>query len=125
MSALQETLDGHVARGTAPGVVAALGYTDGRLEVASAGELAADSVVRIQSMTKAVVTVAALRLVERGRLDLDDPVQQWLPELRDRRVLRGPRAGLDDTVPAQAAITVRHLLTNTSGYGMALQPSPL
>ncbi|MGB3763267.1 MAG: serine hydrolase domain-containing protein [Ornithinimicrobium sp.] len=125
MSALQETLDGHVARGTAPGVVAALGYTDGRLEVASAGELAVDAVIRVQSMTKAVVAVATLRLVERGRLDLDDPVQRWLPELRDRQVLSSPDAELGDVMPAQRPITVRHLLTNTSGYGMALEPSPL
>ncbi len=122
---LQETLDRHVERGTAPGLVAALGYADGRLDVAAAGQLTVDSVVRVQSMTKAVVTVAALRLVERGRLDLEDPVQRWLPELCDRQVLRSPRAQLDDTVPSQVPITVRHLLTNTSGYGMALEPSPL
>ncbi|MGB7424309.1 MAG: serine hydrolase domain-containing protein [Ornithinimicrobium sp.] len=125
MSALQKTLDSHVERGTVPGVVAALGYADGRLEVASAGDLAVDSVVRVQSMTKAVVTVATLRLVERGRLDLDDPVQRWLPELCDRHVLRSPGADLSDVAPAQRPITVRHLLTNTSGYGMALEPSPL
>lgn len=125
VSRLQKVLDHHVQDGTAPGVVAALGYADGRLEVAAAGDLALDSIVRIQSMTKAVTTVATLRLVDQGRLALADPVEQWLPELADRQVLRIPTAELDDTVGAQGPITVEHLLTNMSGYGMALEPSPL
>ena len=51
-----------------------------------------DAIMRIQSMTKAVTTVAALRLVEPGCLALDDAVGQWLPELPDRQVLRSPTA---------------------------------
>ena len=84
-----------------------------------------DAIMRIQSMTKVITSVAALRLVEAGRLGLDQSLEQWLPELADRRVLSRPTAALDDTVPAQRAITLRHLLTNTSGYGMALVDSPL
>jgi CubicO group peptidase (beta-lactamase class C family) len=76
-------------------------------------------------MTKAITSVAALRLVEAGLLELDQSLVDWLPELADRQVLRGPTAELDDTVPARRAITLRHLLTNTSGYGMVLQASPL
>jgi CubicO group peptidase (beta-lactamase class C family) len=52
-------------------------------------------------------------------------VVPWLPELADRRVLTSPTAALADTVPASRAVTLRHLLTNTSGYGMALVSSPL
>jgi CubicO group peptidase (beta-lactamase class C family) len=48
-----------------------------------------------------------------------------LPELADRRVLSSPAAALDDTVPARRPITLRHLLTNASGYGMAIADSPL
>lgn len=125
MATLQETLDRHVRDGSAPGVVAALGYADGRLDVAAAGDLALDSIVRIQSMTKAVTAVATLRLVEQGRLALADPVERWLPELADRKVLRTPTSDLDDTADAQGPITIEHLLTNMSGYGMALEPSPL
>lgn len=125
MTALTELLDAHVAEGTVPGVVAALGDVDGDLEVASAGDLAPDAIVRIQSMTKPILAVATLRLVQSGRLGLDDAVQRWLPELANRQVLRAPEADLDDTVPAASPITVRHLLTNTSGYGMILTPSPL
>ncbi len=81
--------------------------------------------MRIQSMTKAITSVAALRLVEAGRLKLDQSLVDWLPELADRRVLRFPAAELGDTVPARRAITLRHLLTNTCGYGMVIQASPL
>ncbi len=125
MGQLQSIVDRHVERGTAPGLLAAVGHADDRLEVAAAGDLDREAIVRIQSMTKAVVTVAALRLVEQGRLDLEDSVERWLPEMADRRVLRTPTSSLDDTVLAQTLMTVRHLLTNMSGYGMALEPSPL
>jgi CubicO group peptidase (beta-lactamase class C family) len=84
-----------------------------------------DAIMRIQSMTKAITSVAALRLVEAGRLGLDQSLEQWLPELADRQVLSRPTAALDDTVPAQRTITLRHLLTNASGYGMAFDDSPL
>ena len=91
----------------------------------TAGDLSADAIVRIQSMTKPIVAVAALRLVQEGRLGLDDPVERWLPELADRRVLRSPDAALDDVEPATTRITLRHLLTNTSGYGVQTAPTPL
>ena len=60
-----------------------------------------DAIMRIQSMTKAITAVAALRLVEAGRLGLDQSLEAWLPELADRRVLTSPAAPLDDTVPAR------------------------
>jgi len=129
-SALQDLLDRHVASGTVPGAVASLGAAEP--EIAAAGAMSvggapmdADAIMRVMSMTKAVTAVAALRLVEAGRLTLDEPVQRWLPELADRRVLSHPTADLADTSPAVRAITLRHLLTCTSGYGMVLTDSPL
>jgi CubicO group peptidase (beta-lactamase class C family) len=128
--ALEDLLERHVASGTVPGVLASLGTSE--LEIVAAGAMSVDgapmrddAVFRIQSMTKAVTAVAALRLVEAGRLTLDEPVEQWLPELADRQVLRSPTADLADTSPAVRAITLRHLMTNTSGYGMVLTASPL
>jgi CubicO group peptidase (beta-lactamase class C family) len=129
-SALQDLLDRHVASGAVPGVVASLGTAEP--EIASAGVMSvggapmrADAIMRMQSMTKAVTAVAALRLVEAGRLALDEPVERWLPELADRRVLKSLTADLADTTPAVRAITLRHLLTGTSGYGMVLTECPL
>ncbi|WP_431806584.1 serine hydrolase domain-containing protein [Microbacterium paraoxydans] len=125
MQTLSRILDDHVARGTAPGIVGVLGAADGRVETVTAGDLAADAIFRIQSMTKPILAVAALRLVHDGRLNLDDPVDEWLPELAERRVLRSPGAPLDEVEPANGPIRVRHLLTNTSGYGVMVTPSPL
>src|SRR5215472_9475398 len=129
-TALRELLTHHVDAGTIPGGVALLGAGD--VEVVTAGvasigggPMGQDAIMRIQSMTKVITSVAALRLVEAGRLELDQSLVDWLPELANRQVLRLPTAELDDTVPARRAITLRHLLTNTSGYGMVLQPSPL
>jgi CubicO group peptidase (beta-lactamase class C family) len=129
-TALRELLIRHVEAGTIPGGVALLGA--GNAEVATAGvasigggPMGEDAIMRIQSMTKAITSVAALRLVEAGCLDLDQSLVDWLPEVADRQVLRDPAAELDDTVPARRAITLRHLLTNTSGYGMVFQASPL
>ena len=84
-----------------------------------------DAVFRIQSMTKVVTAAAALRLVQDGVIALDDPVATWLPELGAPRVLPHPDAPLEDARPARRPITVRHLLTNTSGYGMMTSDSPL
>ena len=129
-TALRELLIRHVDVGTIPGGVALLGA--GNVEVVTAGvasigggPMGQDAIMRIQSMTKVITSVAALRLVEAGRLDLDQSLVGWLPELADRQVLRSPTAELDETVPARRAITLRHLLTNTCGYGMVLQASPL
>ena len=129
-TALAELLERHVASGTVPGVVASLGTAEPEIAIAGAMSVGgppmrADAIMRIQSMTKVVTAVAALRLVEAGRLALDEPVEPWLPELADRRVLTSPSAPLDDTVPARRPITLRHLLTLSSGYGMEFGDSPL
>src|SRR4029453_9578301 len=79
---------------------------------------------RLASTTKPITAVGAMILVEECRLRLDDPVDQWLPELASRRVLRTIESPLDDTVPAKRPITLRDLLTFRSGYGEMLFLSP-
>jgi CubicO group peptidase (beta-lactamase class C family) len=76
------------------------------------------SIFRIASMTKPIVAVGALVLVEECRLRLDEPVDRLLPELADRRVLTRLDAPLDETVPAHRAITLRDLLTFRLGLGL-------
>jgi CubicO group peptidase (beta-lactamase class C family) len=130
MSELEGLLLRHVQAGTVPGAVALRGGHDPELVavgVASVGggPMRDDAIMRIQSMTKAITAVAALRLVEAGRLGLDQSLEAWLPELADRRVLTSPAATLDDTVPAQRPISLRHLLTMGSGYGMEFGDTPL
>lgn len=78
-----------------------------------------DTLFRIASMTKPVTTLAALMLVEEGKLKLDDPITKWLPEFKDMKVLTDATGPLDSTVPAAREITVEDLMTHRSGlaYG--------
>ena len=130
VSELERFLVRHVEAGTVPGAVALRGGRDPELVAAGVASVGGepmrdDAIMRILSMTKAITSVAALRLVEAGRLGLDQSLEAWLPELADRRVLTSPAAPLDETVPAKRPITLRHLLTLGSGYGMEFGDTPL
>lgn len=74
-----------------------------------------ETIFRIYSMTKPITSAAVLMLLEEGKLRLTDPVDQWLPELKNPRVLRAPAGPLANAAPAKTPITVRDLLTHTSG----------
>lgn len=75
-----------------------------------------DSIFSIASMTKAIASVAALQLVERGKLRLDEPVARFLPQLAKPQVLDGFENNVPRFRPARTALTLRHLLTHTSGF---------
>ena len=81
---------------------------------------------RAFSNTKLVTTLAALQLYEAGHYGLDDPIERYIPALADRRVLREGATSLDDTEPAVRSITIRHLMSHSSGlsYGL-LDPGTL
>lgn len=97
----------------------ALAEAVGMAEVETGKPFALDSIVRIYSMTKAVTTVSAMMLYEQGHFQLDDPVAAYLPEFADTPVWRGGEHALEDVEPQQSPMTVRHLMTHTSGltYG--------
>ncbi len=77
-----------------------------------------DSIFRIASQSKAIVSVAAMTLVEEGKLLLTDPVGKYLPELMETKVAVAQDGGTGyDVVKARRPITVRDLLTHTSGFG--------
>ena len=86
-----------------------------------------DTICQIASMTKALVSVAAMQLVEQGQIELDAPIGNVLPELADPQVLAGFAAdGAPILRPSVRPITLRHLLTHTSGLGYAfVQPEIL
>jgi len=113
---VRDLLAGSVRRGEVPGVVALLSR-GGETHVEQAGDVREDTIFRISSMTKPVTAVAAMICVEECLLRLDDPVDEYLPELASRRVLTRLDGPLDDTVPAVRAITVRDLLTFRLGLG--------
>jgi CubicO group peptidase (beta-lactamase class C family) len=116
LSRVADLLAGSVQRGEVGEVVALLSR-DGETQVETAGGAEPDTIFRIASMSKPVVAVAALILVEECVLRLDDPVDEYLPELASRRVLTRLDAPLDDTVPAERPITLRDLLTFQLGIG--------
>ena len=113
---MADLLTGSVQRGEV-GEVVALVSRDGETHVETAGGAEPDTIFRIASMSKPVAAVAALILVEECVLRLDDPVDEYLPELAARRVLTRLDGPLDDTVPAERPITLRDLLTFQLGIG--------
>jgi CubicO group peptidase (beta-lactamase class C family) len=133
---LREVMADHVDRDNVGGV-AWLASRDDDVEVGVAGRLTRgeselvrrDSIFRISSMTKPIVAAGALVLVEECRLRLEDPVDDVLPELANRRVLVDPRGPVDgDTVPAHRPITLEDVLTFRLGLGMDFEapwPQPL
>ncbi len=124
LSRMRAALQRHLHNGHTPGVVA-LVHQRGRTHVEVLGStefggsvpMRRDTLFRLASTTKPITAVGAMVLVEECAIRLDDPVDAWLPELRDRRVLRTIESPLDDTVPADRPITLRDLLTFRSGYG--------
>ncbi|AZS83883.1 serine hydrolase domain-containing protein [Streptomyces griseoviridis] len=91
----------------------------GRRDLAAGRPVEPDTLWRMYSMTKPVTTVAALTLVEEGRLSLDDPVHRHLPAFAEPRVYVGG-SGLDlRTRPASGPLLIRHLMTHTAGLTFA------
>ena len=121
---LDDSLRGYTERRQVAGFVTAL-YRHGESIITSTGvqdldtdvPMASDTLFRIASMTKPILAVLAMQLVDEDRLALDDAVGKWLPELANPRVLRSVGSALDDTVPAERAITVRDLMRFTAGFG--------
>jgi CubicO group peptidase (beta-lactamase class C family) len=124
---MHQVLSGHIERKEMPGLVALVSHHDD-VHVETLGTLAfnnpastrRDTIFRIASITKIITAVAAMILVEECKLRLDDPIDPWLPELANRRVLKSISSELDDTVPASRAITVRDLLTYRMGFGSVM-----
>jgi CubicO group peptidase (beta-lactamase class C family) len=94
----------------------------GQLRLGGGAPMTRDTIFRIASMTKPMAAAVAMMLVEDGALGLDAPVERWLPELANRRVLKRIDGPLEDTVPAKRAITVRDVLTFRMGFGIVWGP---
>ncbi len=120
---LHESLGAHVAHREVP-AVAALVARGGDVHAEVLGSLALDdptplrrdAIFRIASLSKPIAAASAMMLVDDGALALSDPVDALVPELADRRVLRSLEGPLDDTVPAERAVTLEDLLTFRLGF---------
>lgn len=131
---LDHLLQGYVDDGRLPGVIAlvardgkvvyrkALGYAD----AAARTPLRPDAIERIASQTKAITSVGLMELYDQGRFQLDDPIARYLPAFAHPRVLASfnARDSTFTTVPARGEITIRQLLTHTSGIGYPVIGSP-
>ncbi len=127
VSAVSVALSGAVERGDAPGIVALVVDRDGALFEGSAGQLnvasgapmPTNAIFSIASMTKPVTSVAVMMLFEQGLLGIDDPVSNFLPGFDPLQVLSSIdlATGQFEAIPATTVMTVRHLLSHTSGIG--------
>jgi CubicO group peptidase (beta-lactamase class C family) len=93
--------------------------TLGHRDVAAGKPMTRDTMFRIASMTKPITSVAALMLMEEGKLRLDDPITKWAPEFADMKVLKSPTGPLDEVYDSPRDITIDDLMTHRSGlaYG--------
>src|SRR6266571_3638194 len=129
LARMHEVMAGYVERGDVPGLVTLVSRR-GEVHVDVIGTQAfkdpdpmrRDTIFRISSMTKPIIAVATMILVEECKLRLDEAVDALLPELAERQVLKRLDGPLDDTVPAKRAITVRDLLTFRMGFGQMMAP---
>jgi CubicO group peptidase (beta-lactamase class C family) len=127
LAQIPATLQGFVDQGSLSGAVTLLWRkgevvqlnTVGFRDLAAKAPMTRDTLFRIASMTKPVTSVAALMLIEEGKLRLDDPITKWMPEFKDMRVLKDASGPVEDTDPAPREITVEDLFTHRSGlaYG--------
>jgi CubicO group peptidase (beta-lactamase class C family) len=122
-AAMQRYVDGNILSGVSSAVlvgrdlvdVSCVGWADKEAQI----PLRVDHIFRVFSNTKLVTSCAALLLFDEGRFQLDDPIEKFIPQLANRKVLRPGATSLDDTEPAKRSITIRHLLSHSSGlsYG--------
>jgi CubicO group peptidase (beta-lactamase class C family) len=122
---LDETLRIGIERRKIPAVAAMIATADkityqgafGKLDVISGAKATPDSIFAIASMTKAITSTAALQLVDQGKLKLDEPVSRHIPEFANLEVLDGfDSSGKPKLHPVRTPVTLKHLLTHTSGF---------
>jgi CubicO group peptidase (beta-lactamase class C family) len=128
LPATQALFDAYVKQGRVPGVVGAFGVGDAPTVFVRAGRIGdegnatpagPDSLWRIYSMTKPITAMAAMILIEQGKLRLDEPVSDFFPAFRHMTVLTDPDHSLASR-PAVREITIRNLLTHTAGLGYSI-----
>ena len=129
LARMHNIMGAHLESGAMPGLVTLISrrgetHVDamGTLAFGAAEPMRRDSIFRVASLTKPIAAAAAMILVEECRLRLDAPVDRFLPELADRKVLKSIDAPLVETLPAKRAITPRDLLTLRAGYGVVMAP---
>lgn len=127
-SKVHENLRSYVDRDILPGVSSAVVKGQDLLDIFATGHadieggiaLRTDHIVRLHSTTKLFVTTAIMMFLEEGKLDLDDPIDKWMPQLGSRKVLVPGATDASQVEDANGPIRIRHLLSHTAGltYGL-------
>ena len=121
---IRKQVEDYVASKKVAGMLVSIGFGTQPATLIGAGNLALDiptpvdanSLWRVYSMTKPITGMAAMMLIEQGKLKLDQPIADLIPEFAQMKVLTDPAKSLD-SVPAKTLITPRHLMTHTAGLG--------
>ena len=124
---IKAQFDSYVSSGKLPGLLASIGNGSATPDVIAVGTIAQgnrtpvdmDTLWRVYSMTKPITGIAAMILVGEGKMKLDQPIADFIPEFAKMQVLTDPNNSLA-AVPAKNQITVRHLLTHTAGLGYGI-----
>ena len=124
---IRTQFESYVSSGKLPGVLATIGRAAGMPDIIAVGTqglgdktpVDIDTLWRVYSMTKPVTGIAAMILVDEGKMKLDQPIADFLPEFANMTVLTDPDNSLN-AVPAKTQITLRHLLTHTAGLGYSI-----
>src|ERR1700719_1353182 len=123
-AAMRRCVDANVLSGVSSAVLVSRDLVDvncvGWADKEAQTPLRVDHIFRVFSNTKLITSCAALLLFEQGLLQLDDTIEKFIPQLANRRVLRPGEISLDDTEPAKGSITIRHLLSHSSGLSYGL-----
>lgn len=134
LSRLDDVMQGYVDAGKLAGIVTMLARRGqvfhfqrfGLMDVQASTPIERDTIFRIYSMTKPVTSVAVMMLYEAGNFHLDDPVSEFLPELGNLKVFAGMGQTGPRYVDQERPISIRHLLTHTSGLSNgSRQDSPV
>ena len=130
-AAMRRYVDGDILSGVSSAVLVGRELVDvhcvGFADKEAQTPMRVDHIFRVFSNTKLVTSCAVLLLLEEGRLQLDDPIEKFIPQLGNRRVLREGATTLGDTEPAARSITIRHLMSHSSGlsYGLFDPGTPI
>lgn len=124
---VRKNINAYIADEKLAGLVGAIGIgatapdflSAGKISLDSEASVNGDSLWRVYSMTKPITGAAAMILIEEGKMKLDQPIADFLPEFAEMKVLTDPANSMD-AVPAKTQITIRHLLTHTAGLGYTI-----
>src|SRR2546423_14175891 len=123
-AAMRRFVDGNILSGVSSAILVGRDLVDvncvGWADKEAKEALRPDHIFRVFSNTKLITSCAALLLFEEGRFQLDDPIEKFIPQLANRRVMRAAATSLNDTEPAKTSVTILHLLSHSSGLSYGL-----